>query len=341
MEYVRLAEAWRGEIVESVHYGVAAVANADGEILHGWGDTSLVTYPRSSLKPLQAIALVETGASRAYGLGPRNLALASASHCGEGIHVELAAEWLEQLGLDEEALACGPEYPHGEEDLHNHIRAGKGKSRIYHNCSGKHCGFLSVAKHMGWETDGYDDLAHPTQQYYLDVMSELLGYDAHKLATGVDHCTLPALALPVGDMAIALARYAAARVSSPARKRAILQLHEAQRSYPEYMSGAATPYVELVRATGGRAIIKGGAEGFLAVYVPDQGLGIALKIADGDSEPRTVRRSSRFAVMLSLMKELKLLDADAEKSLAHHFEVPVTDSAGKTVGRIRPCPRPG
>ena len=338
MIFEKVAEVWRGPVVESMRYGVAAVANASGEILHSWGDPTFITYPRSSLKPIQAVALVETGAHEAYGLDYRHLALACASHSGEPFHADLVSEWLKRLGLSEDALACGPAYPGNDEDLHDLIRAGQGQSSIYHNCSGKHCGFLTVARHMGWAVDGYNDLDHPAQQRYLDVLSELLGRDARALAIGVDHCTLPAPALPVGDMAVAMARFAAARVSSATRKAAILRIHDAARRYPEYLSGTGQPYVQLIRATEGRVIVQGGAEGYLAAFLPEEGMGIALKIADGDSHPPSANRRSRFAVLLTLLKDLKLLASAAEKNLRPFFEVPITNSVGETVGCIRPCP---
>ncbi|MCH7888955.1 MAG: asparaginase, partial [Proteobacteria bacterium] len=212
MGFEKVAEVWRGAVVESVHFGVAAVANADGEIVHGWGDPSVVTYPRSALKPIQAIALVETGAHRAYRLEERHLALACASHLGEPMHVDLVERWLETLGLSEQALACGPDYPIDVDAAHALIRAGRDKSRLYHNCSGKHCGFLTVARHMGWDVAGYGERDHPAQRRYLDSLSELLGRDARALDFGVDSCTLPAAALSVGDAAVVMARFAAARV---------------------------------------------------------------------------------------------------------------------------------
>ncbi len=330
MVFEKVAEVWRGSVVESVHFGVAAVANADGKIVHGWGDPAVVTFPRSALKPIQAVALVETGAHQEYGLDSRHIALACGSHRGEPFHADLIDEWLKRLGLGEQALACGPDFPGDPEAAHALIRAGRGKSRIYHNCSGKHCGFMTVARHMGWQVDGYNDLDHPAQQRYLEVLSDVLGRDAHTLAFGSDQCTLPCAALSVGDMAVAMARFAAARVSSADRKASILLIHEAMRGFPRYVSGTGQPNEDLIRATAGRVLVKTGAEGYLAAFVPASGLGIALKIADGN--PR-----ARIVVFLALLRELKLLDATAEKSLIGLFEVPVFNSVGETVGRIRPC----
>ena len=238
MSFVKMVEVWRGALVESVHAGAAAVANADGKIVAGYGDTSLVTYPRSALKPIQAIALVETGAYAAMNLTSRHLALACASHRGEPLHVDLAINWLNSLGLDQGALACGPDHPMDPASAAQAIRDGHTEQRIYHNCSGKHCGFLTVAKHRGWALDGYAEIEHPAQQLYLDAFSEMLGRDARELEFGVDGCALPAAALPLDEMAIMMARYAANATGSSTRRAAIAQIHDAMRTHPELITGS-------------------------------------------------------------------------------------------------------
>ena len=330
MSLVKMVEVWRGSLVESTHLGVAAVANAHGEIIEGWGDIGMVTYPRSALKPVQAIALVETGAFAARGLTPQHLALACASHRGEPFHTGLVTAWLADLGLAQDALACGPDHPADAATAAAAIRDGHPTQRIYHNCSGKHCGFLTVARHHGWPVQGYDRLEHPAQQLYLDALSELMGRDARALPFGVDGCALPAAALPVGEMAVMMARFADARVASPARRAAILAIHDAMRLNPEYVSGTDQPGVQLARATQGRIIMKTGAEGFLMACVPKQGLGIALKIADGEAR-------ARAPALIALLSAAGLLDAAEQRELARLAEPPVLNSAGATVGRICAC----
>ncbi len=330
MEFAKLAEVWRGPVLESVHFGVAAVADATGQIVYGWGDPSVVTFPRSSLKPIQAIALVETGAAEKFGLTPQHIALASASHRAEDIHVDLVMDWLGQLDLTEEALACGPDLPRNPDLAYAIIRAGKGKARRYHNCSGKHCGFLTVSRHMGWPVEGYNERSHPTQTLYLEVLSELLGRDATTLPMGIDGCTLPTPAMSIADMAIAMARYASAAVSSPTRKAAIRTIQDAVRRYPEYMSGTGEPTALIADATDGAVLMKTGAEGFLCAFMPDQGLGVALKIADGNARARVL-------ALLNLLQQLDLLTPDAVRALQPLFRQTVHDSVGRSVGEICGC----
>jgi len=333
MDYARLAEVWRGPALESVHYGAAAVANAAGEVIYGWGDTGIVTFPRSSLKPIQAIALVESGAADALGLAPEDLALACASHRGEPMHTDRVAAWLGRLGLTEDALACGPDFPSDQTVTADLIRAGIAPSRVFHNCSGKHCGFLTVARHLGWPLDGYSDPSHPSQAHYLDVLSDLLHGDARALPLGVDGCTLPAPALSMADMARVMARYAAARTTAPGRSQAIRRLHEAMRAHPRLVAGTGQANVRIGEATGGRIIMKGGAEGYVVAFIPDQAIGIALKIADGNSRARVV-------ALLAVLRELKLLSDGEAAALAPLAEVPMRSSVNAIVGRISACAPP-
>lgn len=330
MSLVRIAEVWRGSIVESVHFGVAVIANGRGEIIEGWGDPGLVTYPRSALKPVQAIALVESGAAKAWDLTPRHIALACGSHRGEPFHTELAERWLASLGLNENALACGADAPADPSTALAAARDGLPKRRVYNYCSGKHCGFLTVALHRGWPVDGYSHLEHPVQQLYLDALSEIADCDARALPFGIDGCTLPAAALSVGEFAKLMARFADARVVSPQRRSAMLAIHDAMRANPEYVSGSKQPGVELARVTKGRLVMKTGAEGFIAAYAPGQGLGIALKIVDGEAR-------ARVPALIALMSAARLLDEREQGELRHLAEPAVLDSSGSIVGRICGC----
>lgn len=320
-----MAEIRRGGILESVHHGVAVVADADGRILQSWGDPSFVTFPRSSLKPFQAIPLVESGAADAAGLTEEHLALACASHSAEDFQVALVRGWLERLGLGESALVCGPDLPRAQSDQIAVIRAGGDRSRVFHNCSGKHCGFLTLSKHIGASL-GYADPAHPAQRLYLEAFSELLGEDAARLPRGVDGCGLPALALPMAAMARSAARWAAARVATQARRTAIRRLQSAIRAYPDHLSGRGSATGKIVRASQGRVLLKGGAEGYVVGFVPEGGLGIAVKLADGTAR-------AKMGVFAALLSRLGLVDA--AQSLAQDVEGAITDSNGGRVGEVR------
>jgi len=328
MSFVNLVEVWRGPLVESCHMGAAAVANARGELIAGWGDTSLVTFPRSALKPVQAIALVESGAYAAAGLTLRHLAMACASHRGEPMHSRLVAEWLSAMDLDQECLACGPDRPADPAAADAAVIEGRPRQRIFHNCSGKHCGFLAVARHNGWPLQGYDEIDHPAQQQYLDALSELICADSRALSYGVDGCALPAPALSLAAMAAMLARFANAQVASPGRRAAVTTIQEAMRTHPELLSGTDQPGVVLAKVTGGRVLVKTGAEGFISAFLPGRGIGVAIKIADGEAR-------ARVPVLVAVLAAVGLLDAGEQQALAGLAAPPVLNSTGNVVGRIR------
>lgn len=325
--FAPLAEIHRGPCLESLHQGVVAVADASGALLLQRGDPEFVTFPRSSLKPFQAIALVESGAVDALGLTEAYIALACASHRAEGFQVAMVRDWLARLELPETALVCGPDLPRGEGDLGAVLRAGGGRSRVFHNCSGKHCGFLTLARRIGAPAAGYDAPTHPAQRLFLEAFSELLGRDAAALPRGTDGCGLPALALPVADMARAAARFAAAAVAGETRRTAIHRIQAAIRAHPDHLSGQDQPTSRIIRATEGRVLLKSGAEGFNLAFVPERGIGIAIKMADGGSR-------AKMAVLVAVLAALGLLTQDAAPALIEAVEDPIRDSNGRAAGRV-------
>ncbi|WP_426956157.1 asparaginase [Muricoccus radiodurans] len=322
----RLAEVRRGPAIESVHHGVVAVADASGAILHAWGDPALTTFPRSSLKPFQALALVESGGADA--LTTEHLALACASHRAEPFQVAMVSDWLRRMELPESALVCGPAWPMGEADHVAAIRAGD-RRRVFHNCSGKHCGFLAASRALGAPTAGYDSPDHPAQRHWLAAFSDFLGHDAAALPRGTDGCGLPALNLSVGDMARAAARFAAGAVPGARRAATARRILGAIAEFPDHLSGRDAATSRVVRAMEGRVPLKQGAEGFVVAFVPERGLGIAIKMADGASR-------GKMAVLATLLGRLGLLAEDRVAALVEAVEDPILDSNGQRAGQVVP-----
>ncbi|MBI0534933.1 asparaginase [Roseomonas sp. KE2513] len=320
-------EVRRGGVTESAHQGTAVVADATGRLLHAWGDPGLLTFPRSSLKPFQALSLVESGA--ADGLDSAHLALACASHRAEPFQVAMVERWLHRLGRPESVLVCGPAFPMDEGDLVDAARTG-GKRRVFHNCSGKHCGFLAAGAAFG-QPEGYERPDHPAQRHWLAAFSDLIGHDATALPRGTDGCGLPALAMTMTDAARAAARYAALAVPDARREAAIRRLLAALREHPAHLSGRGRPTERIVAATEGRVLLKEGAEGFVLGFVPERGLGIAVKITDGATR-------GKMALFATVLGRLGLLPADRTAELARAVEAPVLDSNNRVVGEVAALP---
>lgn len=262
-----LAHVVRGGVVESVHRGLAVVTDADGTVARAWGDPGTLVLPRSSTKPLQAVAALRAGA----GLRGASLALACASHSGQDAHLAGVRAMLADAGLSEDDLDNTPARPISEDALAAWFAAGLPPASIAQNCSGKHAGMLIASRAAGWPTEGYRDASHPLQRLIVATIEDLTGGPVS--AVVVDGCGAPAHQVPLAGLARAFGRLAAA-ASGPER-----DVADAMRAHPWFVGGTGRPDTDLMGALPG-VIAKEGAEAVFAVGLPD-GRGIAVKIADG------------------------------------------------------------
>ena len=330
MPYELLVEVTRNATVESRHYGAAVVCDFKGNVVESWGDINRLVFPRSALKPMLAIHLIESGASDQYNLSDAELSLACSSHQGEQIHQTLVSSWLERLGLTEDHLACGPALPEHVETAHQLLTSGQQGCRIHHNCSGKHTGFLTTALHLDLPLDNYHQIKHPLQQTSLDILSDLADIDLKQYPMGIDGCGLPAPTMPLLQLARATARFAKPVDLSDERTRAIYRLHKAITNEPLYIAGHGTVVSELNEATNGSVLAKTGAEGIVIAALPKRGLGIAVKIADGSERARSV-------AILAILDHLGALSEEEKHKLQNHISPTIINSRGHTVGEIRPA----
>jgi L-asparaginase II len=273
-----MAEVWRGPFLESVHGGHAVVCNAAGEIVHEWGDPEAVILPRSSVKMIQALPLIESGAAKAAGLTPRQLALACASHEGAPLHAEAVEKWLAALDLKEADLRCGAHQPFGKKPREALIAAGTKPCQFHNNCSGKHAGFLTYTKHINAGSE-YIEADHPLQIAIREAFEDVTGLTSP--GYGIDGCSAPNFASTLYGIARAMAFFASAKEDGPAREAAAFQLASAMRAHPDMVAGEGRACTELMRAMDGKVAVKTGAEGVFIAILPEQGLGVALKAVDG------------------------------------------------------------
>lgn len=323
-----LVEITRGALVESVHRGAIAIANAQGEVVFSLGDVEVATYPRSSLKPIQALPLLESGAADAFGLSDEEVALACASHSGEPMHTKRVAAWLARIGCRVSDLACGPQPVRYEPAWRTMLIAGEPATALHNNCSGKHAGFLTLARHWDLPAQGYERHDHPVQRAVAAALGEMSGL-AGALAWGVDGCAAPNFALPISAFARALAKLAQPAGLAEPRAGAARRIVRAMIAHPELVAGTGRACTVLMRAVRGRAAVKTGAEGYFAGIVPEAGLGIALKIDDGAT------RAAETA-MAALLDKLGLLGDDiAARAL---LRAPVVNTRDATVGERRAAP---
>lgn len=320
-----LTEIWRGHLMESHHCGHAVICDARGDIVEAWGEAEKTVLPRSSSKMIQALPLLESGAAAAHRLTTRQLALACASHNGAAIHTETVNAWLADLGLSDEDFRCGSQVPDDDEARFALIRAGKSPCQVHNNCSGKHAGFLTLARHLGAGPE-YVDPEHPVQKACIAAFEDVTNEPSP--GYGIDGCSAPNFMTSLHGMARAMAFFANAKEGADARQTAAVQLRQAMIAHPELVAGEGRACTELMRAVTEPVALKTGAEGFYVAILPRRGLGIALKVSDGATR-------AAECTIAALLVRLGVLQAD-HPATRRFLNAPVLNRRGTEVGRIAP-----
>ncbi|MCX7288241.1 MAG: asparaginase, partial [Rhodobacterales bacterium] len=284
-----------------------------------------VIFPRSSCKMIQA--LIETGAADAVGLTPAHLALACASHEGEARHVGLAGDWLAGIGLAEPNLRCGAHEPYDHVERDRLIKADTSPCQLHNNCSGKHCGFLTVTRHLKAGPE-YVEIDHPLQRAIRQATEDVTGETV--AGWGVDGCSAPNFAVTVAGLARAMQAFAVASDTGDTRSRAMHRLTRAMASHPELVAGEGKSTTELMRAMGGRVAIKYGAEAVFTAILPERQLGIALKITDG-------RERAAETAVAALLVRAGVLDPNHPVARAHLTAIQ-WNRRGLAAAELRPAP---
>lgn len=324
-----LVEVTRGAHVESRHSGAVAVVDGDGSLVFSLGDIECPVFPRSAVKAMQALPLVESGAADAYGLGDRELALACASHSGETDHVETARAMLKKAGRDESALECGCHWPFEQHVLIAQVRAGIAPTPLHNNCSGKHAGFVCTCAHAGIDPAGYTGYGHAIQKEIRGIMEALTGTAHRHDNCGTDGCSIPTYAAPLKNLAHGFARMATGRGLETMRAKAAKRLIDAAMAEPFYVSGTKRACRRLMETAPGRIFAKTGAEGVFCAVLPGKGLAIALKCDDGATRASEAMVAALLARFFDDDPTVKLaLESQATRTL--------TNWNGTEVGTIRP-----
>ncbi len=327
-----LVEVTRGAGVESRHRGAYVVMDADGGIVASAGAISARVFPRSAVKALQALPLVEGGFADRFGLSADEIALCCSSHSGQPHHIAASASMLKKAGRDVGCLECGAHWPVYDKAARALALAGEVPSALHNNCSGKHSGFICLSVGLGEDTRGYVGAGHAVQRATRAAMVEMTG-DAHDPATaGIDGCSIPTYAVELKALALGFARFGAGGGKGagmgPARVRAAERIRASVAAHPEMVSGTGRFDSVLMGALGARAFTKTGAEAVFCGALPELGLGIALKIDDGGT------RASE-AMMATLIGRSLALDGH-QKEVVDRLAAPVlTNWNGIEVGRVR------
>ena len=319
MDSIRMVEVTRSNEVESVHYGTAVLINSSGEVLKEWGNSDLLIYPRSALKPIQSLNLYKDGVAEGLKLSNEYIALTTASHHAEDLHQKMITEWLEKININEDKLCCGADWPWNMDDKFKANLKYKKKRRIFHNCSGKHCGHLAVSKYKDLPIENYNQNNHPIQKELINLIENLSNFKIKNI--GIDGCTLPNPLIPLKKFALAAAKivdYKSLNEASDIAKR----IFDSCVKFPEITGGSKSVNCALTKLSKGKAFFKNGAEGVFVAIIPEQKSALAVKITDGAA------RAAEVAIA-GLISELKIIDEDQIEKFKKR---PVKNSTEQVIG---------
>ncbi|MBG0788019.1 MAG: asparaginase [Anaerolineaceae bacterium] len=336
---VPLVEVTRGEIVESIHFGAFIVVDSHGNVLASEGNPDLMTYPRSSMKPFQALPFIERGGAEKFGLTEQEISIMCASHSGTDLHKSVLEGMHVKIGISEADLACGVHWPSDAATRDAMKAAGEEPTPFRHNCSGKHTGMLAHATLRGLDKEDYLNPDHPVQVTIRETLAEMVDMKPDEMPLGRDGCSAPVYGIPLLNMARGVAKMADPVQLEAIRAESCRKITHAMMSYPVMVAGPGKFDTDLMTAGKGKVFCKGGAEGYQIIGVmpgvlgeDSPGLGIAIKISDGDSSTR-----ARASVSLTILQALGVLGQAEMEALSAYGNLPVKNWRGFVVGEIRPA----
>ncbi len=330
-----LVEALRGAHLESLHRGALAVVDASGAVHTSLGDIDRPIFARSAVKVLQALPLVASGAADRWQLTAEELALACASHSGEPLHAQTAAGMLAKAGVDVQALECGAHWPYSDGAIKAMAAAGQQPSALHNNCSGKHSGFVCLGCLMAEDKDrsaflkGYVQPTHPVMREVTAALQAATGYDLSSAAQATDGCSIPTFAIPLRKLAHAFARVASGQGLSTEHAVAAKRLRAAVAQAPFMVAGTGRFDTRAMQLLGERVFCKVGAEGVYCAALPEQGLGVAIKVDDGNNA-----RACEVVMAAVIQRLVRLSDAE-RATVSGWVDTPLRNWNGIEVGRLR------
>lgn len=324
-----LTRVFRSDITESIHRGHIAAVHSQGQLLSWLGCPETLIFARSAAKPLQAIPVMESGASEQFGLTENEIAVICASHNGEEEHTAAVASILDKLGQSVHDLTCGIHDPYHKTTTNkmrvNHILP----TPLHNNCSGKHSGMLALARALGLSVHHYASPDHPVQQQMLQTIADMSQTPAQQIKIGVDGCGVPVFGLPLVKLALAYARFGDPTDLPDERKKACQKIIRALRAYPAMIAGKDRFDTQLIEATNGRIIGKMGAEGVFALAVPESSIGIAVKVEDGSLR-------GLYPAVLEVLRQMELITPKQLEQMEAFYRPAVLNRREETVGHIEP-----
>ena len=327
MNHVPLVETTRGigahQHTENIHFGSVAVVDTGGKLVFGAGDPEFLTFSRSTIKPFQATPLLASGAAKAFALDSHEIALMCSSHSGESIHVDTVRRIFKKSGAEESQLQCGCHVPMYFASTNQKPPAGSVWQAVQNNCSGKHAGFLAWCAYHNKLPETYLKMDHPLQVAVRKSLSVWCDYPEARFLNGIDGCSAPNYALPLSNLALGYARLADKGGGDVAK-----QLFGAMTTHPELVSGTNRQDLAFMQTRPNDWVAKIGADAVQVLGIRSAGLGIAVKVIDGNQ--RAV-----IAAAIGVLKKLGLLDDLDASPIAQWASADLINAAGIQTGRVR------
>lgn len=321
-------EVTRGPLVECIHRGDAVVVDKTGKVLAYSGDAYKVTYIRSAAKPIQTMNVILSGAADRFKFNDKELAIMCASHYGENFHVDTLNEMLKKINIKKEALLCGETYSISQAYRKKQMLENHQITTLNSDCSGKHIGVVATCLHKGYGLIDYNTKEHPVQRDTLEVVANVCDIEKEKIHLGVDGCSVPVFGMPLYNMALGYARLSTGYGLNEEYKAAAKRVYNSMIEYPEMVAGTNGFCTELMKATNGKLIGKLGAEAVYCIGVKDLGIGIAVKIEDGNYR-------ALYPAVMKILEDLKILNYSEINKLSQFKNPPNLNNKGIKVGDIK------
>lgn len=321
---------YRGSVVEATHYASIAVVNDSGKVTHWLGDPEMLTMTRSSIKPFQLVPLVASGGADEFGFANPNLSIMAGSHSGTDEHIAVVSSNLKRAGNAAADLKCGHHWPLGMQTDNKYPEHGEDKDPLRHNCSGKHSGFLALARYLGVPPENYLDPDSEVQRRVKAAISEVSDYPEELMLPGTDGCSAPNFPMPLRNLALGFLKLAIANQSGERTERSLARIREAMSEFPLLFSGESRFDYNLMRSFPWNVICKGGAEALQAIGLREQRIGIVVKVHDGGARGLGV-------ICLEVLRQLGLVkNVDDFPHLMRYNSPEVRNNAGLVTGHLVP-----
>ncbi|WP_110931375.1 asparaginase [Paenibacillus bouchesdurhonensis] len=319
-----LIEEYRGGILECSHRGYICVVDEEGRIFKRAGDPNAQVFTRSAAKPIQAIPAIRAGIKEAYQLTEAEIAVMTASHRAENVHVDVLESLLSKIGVEEEGLVCAPSLPLDRRSREVLLRSGGDPRRLYHNCSGKHLGVLAYCKMKGFDLKNYHEPTHPVQQEIVEALASLADIAAEDIGRGTDGCGFPVFALPLSALATAYLKLACPDLIKDApTAEAVCKITRAMNARPELVGGSGR--IDSVLMEDDNIIAKGGFKGVYCFSLKRERLGIAFKVSDGSEE-------EWGRIVFEILQQLDYANEELLLKLQEQFPARILNDEGTRVG---------